>query len=166
MSEVVVIRPMKALIYTKCPFCNTETWLDRTGNFLPTTRFRCDGCGSLFAEELFGIQTLVKSIDQDCFNDDDVTAVMAKDTADKLMLAAASPTQKLLIEKNCFYYAMVACPFCQTSCITRYNAPQPFLAQWCPNKECQAELVVTIFATNTVGGQIEDWYKEDMEEEE
>lgn len=164
MSEVVIIRPMTALIYAKCPFCNTETWLDRTGTFLSTTRFRCDGCGSLFSEELIAIQTLVKAIDQDCFNDEDITAVMAQDDMKKILLAAISPTQKITIEKNCFYYALVTCPFCQTACITRYNAPQPFPAQWCPNQSCQSELVVTILATNTIGGQVEDWYKQEEEE--
>ena len=163
MSDVVVIRPMLALIYVKCPFCNTESWLDRTGNFLTSTSFRCDGCGSLFSEELLAIQTLSQAIDQESFGDDDVTAIMAKDLRESLKLTP-SPTQRITIEKNCFYYAMAQCPFCQTSCILRYNAPQPFPAQWCPNEECQAELVITVLANNTVGGNLEDWYKKEEEE--
>jgi len=164
MSEVVVVRPMLALIYVKCPFCNTENWIDRTGTFLTTTRFRCEGCGSLFAEELLAIQTLVRAIDQESLTDDDVTATMAQELQQALTLAP-SPTQKLWIERSCFYYAIASCPFCQTSCIVRYNAPAPHSAQWCPNKDCQAELVVTISATNHIGGQIEDWYKSEEQHE-
>jgi len=156
MSDVVVVRAMDGLVYVKCPFCNTEGWIDRTGAFAKNVKFRCDGCGALFGDSLVAVQTLVQLIDSDDFKDDDITAMM---TNDEVIRLAANPTRKIIMEKSCFYQALVTCPFCNQQSITRYNSPQPFVAQWCPEEKCQAELVTTIWATSEIGGDLTDWYK-------
>jgi ribosomal protein S27E len=158
MSEVVVVRPMIGLVYVKCPFCNTEGWIDRTGAFAPSTHFRCDGCGALFGDSLVAIQTAVQLID----TEDDLTIIMAND---EIIKFAANPVKKITMEKSCFYYALVTCPFCQQQTITRYNSPQPYPAQWCPQEKCQAELVTTIWATTDIGGDVSDWYKQQPDDE-
>lgn len=163
MSDVVVVRPMSAMIYVKCPFCNTEGWLDRTGTFLDSTKFRCDGCGALYDETLVAIHSLHSVVSNDDLKDEDITVIMAGEEARELLrLATTSPTRKITYERTCFHYAMVTCPFCSEQCITRYNSPQPFPAQWCPTEECKAELVTTISAMSEIGGNLEDWYKKEM----
>jgi hypothetical protein len=74
-------------------------------------------------------------------------------------MAQVVGTQKLTVEKHAFYMGEVICPFCNEGCVVTYNAPEPHLAQWCPVETCKAELVVTIWVTQSVGGDLTDWYK-------
>jgi transposase-like protein len=156
---------MSAIVYVKCPFCNLESWLDRSGNFHTRTKFRCEGCGAIFGDQIVAIQCLRSLVDNDSLQDSDITTVMAKDMFDNnqiLLAGQPSPVTKVKLERCAFYVANVNCPFCEQACITRYNALQPHPAQWCP--DCAAELVVTIWATTEVGGNLEEWYKPNPEE--
>ena len=61
---------------------------------------------------------MVQLIDTEDFKDDDITVMMTNDEVIKL---AANPTKKIIMEKTCFYQALVTCPFCNQASITRYN---------------------------------------------
>lgn len=163
MSEVVVIRPMQCVLYAKCPFCNLEAWLDRSGTFYQRTQFRCEGCGAFFGEQTIGIQTLRSLVDSDALQDNDITTMLAQSSSQQLtMVNQPSPVLSMKIQRSALYVASAICPFCNQTCIMRYNALQPHVAQWCP--ECHAELVVTIWATMNVGGNLEEWYHPTPEE--
>ena len=156
---------MSGVVYVKCPFCNLESWLDRSGMFHQGAKFKCEGCGALFGEHMVGIHTLRSLIDNDEFKDDDITTIMTKQTVmpEKILLAGQpSPVSSIKLERSAFYVATVTCPFCEQECIMRYNATQPHPAQWCP--ECHAELVTTIWAELEPGGNLEEWYKPTPEE--
>lgn len=162
-KDVVVIRPMEGVFWVKCPLCNNEGAFDRTNNMSPSAITKCEGCGAVINFQLLAIRPLRDSLNDDSFKDNDITMLMSKENSDptpkeKPVEPVVIGTQKLTVEKSAFYYGQVTCPYCLQECVVRYNAPQPYPTQWCPTKNCHAELTIVIWATQLVGGDVSSWY--------
>jgi hypothetical protein len=160
-KDVVVVRPMEGVFWVKCPLCNTEGSFDKTSNMSSSSVSKCEGCGATYNFQLLAIKPLRNTLDDESFKDDDITMLMSQESP-KTEPEAEAPvvvgTQKLTIEKSAFYFGQVTCPYCLQECTVRYNAPQPYPAQWCPTKNCHAELTVVIWVTQSVGGDVSSWY--------
>jgi len=160
MKEVVVIRDMVGIFNIKCPLCNTEQVIDRTGKFYLKAKIFCDNCGATIVAQLSGIRQAIHVINDNNWQQNDVPLMMKKEAkVENNTIEQVSPTNKLTIEKSALYIGTVTCPFCLQNNIVRYYGIAPHSGQWCSSNNCYTELVVTIFTKQAVGGDISNWYK-------